>query len=134
MRIAILSEDVSDLPKPTMIEIIGLANLGYRSLVDVHLVDEAIDPAGWLQLKAAANAWRMEAAQLEITSISLQEEDIAAVRKALERLPGPIAAFCRADVRRGLFKAFAIQNNSKLEQEAVGAANDDHGLELLRLC
>lgn len=133
MRIAILSKKGSAVAQPSIIEIIGLANLGYRSLVCVQSIDETIDPTSWLQIKAAANAWRMEAIQLKIAGVFLGKEEIEAIRRALEKLPGPVAAFCRTDVRRAILNAFPSDGDLQCKQGTSVAIADDHGLELLQL-
>ncbi len=102
MKLAILTPNLTALRQPAIEEIADLADRGYRSLISNRPDGETPDQPSWNEIEAAALAHGMEAVHIPVVASQIDETDIGAFREALERLPKPIAAFCRTGTRSTL--------------------------------
>ncbi len=116
MKPAILSPNLSALPQLSVDDIGQLADLGYRSIIGNRPDGEAPDQPTWKTIKAAARARGMEAVHIPIVVSEINAADIRAFREALERLPKPIAAFCRTGTRSTLLWALANEEGLSADQ------------------
>lgn len=132
MKLATLTSSVSALPQPSVEEIGALADRGYRSIIGNRPDGEAPDQPTWDMLKAAALARGMEGVHIPVVASQIDAADIRAFREALERLPKPIAAFCRTGTRSTLL--WALANPAQLTvAERIGiAAKGGYDLEAFR--
>ena len=132
MKLAMLSPDLGALAQPSAQEIGELADRGYRSIIGNRPDGESADQPTWEALKAAALARGMEAVHIPVVASQIDAADIRAFRKALERLPKPIAAFCRTGTRSTLL--WALANPARLTaEERIGiAAEGGFDLEAFR--
>ena len=132
MKLAILTPNLSALPQPAAEDIGELADRGYRSIISNRPDDEAPDQPKWNDLKAAALARGMDAVHIPVVASEIGEADIHAFRKALERLPKPIAAFCRTGTRSTLLWALANEASLTADERIKIAAKEGYDLELFR--
>ena len=132
MKIAILTPNVSVLPQPNIANISALADRGYRSIISNRPEGEAPDQPEWNQLKAAAAARNMEAVQIPVIASQITGADIRAFRDALERMPKPIAAFCRTGIRSTLLWALANEASLTVDERVSIAAKEGYDLEPFR--
>lgn len=132
MKLAILTPNVSALPQPTASEIGELADKGYRSIIGNQPDGEAPDQPTWTTLEAAALARGMEAVHIPVVASQIDAADIRAFREALERLPKPIAAFCRTGTRSTLLWALANQSSLTADERIAIAAKAGFDLEPFR--
>ena len=132
MKLAILTPNVSALAQPTVEEIGDLADRGYRSIISNRPDGETPDQPKWNDLKAAALARGMEAVHIPVVASQIDAADIRAFREALERLPKPIAAFCRTGTRSTLLWALANEASLTADERITIAAKEDYDLEPFR--
>lgn len=132
MKLAILTPNLSALPQPSAEEIGELADRGYRSIIGNQPDGESPDQPTWKALKAAALARGMEAVHIPVVASQIGAADIRAFREALERLPKPIAAFCRTGTRSTLLWALANEACLTVEERIGIAAKEGYDLEPFR--
>ncbi len=132
MKLAILTPNISALPQPAPDEIGELADRGYRSIISNRPEDETPDQPKWNDLKAAALARGMEAVHLPVVASRIDEADIRAFREALERLPKPIAAFCRTGTRSTILWALVNEACLTADDRIKIAAKEGYDLEPFR--
>ena len=132
MKIAILTPNVTALPQPSVEEIGELADRGYRSIISNRPDGEAPEQPAWQELKAAALARGMEAVHIPVVASKIGEADVRAFREALERLPKPIAAFCRTGTRSTLLWALANEASLTVDERIQIAAKDGYDLKPFR--
>lgn len=132
MKLAILTPNVSAMPQPTADDIGQLADRGYRSIISNRPEGEAPDQPRWNELKAAAAARGMEAVHIPVVASQIEASDIRAFRDALERLPKPIAAFCRTGTRSTLLWALVNEASLTVDERIGIAAKEGYDLELFR--
>ena len=132
MKLAILTPKVSALSQPTAEEIGELADRGYRSIIGNRPDGEVPDQPEWSELKAAALARGMEAVYIPVVASRIDEADIRTFREALERLPKPIAAFCRSGTRSTLLWALANEPRRTADERIAIAARGGYDLEPFR--
>lgn len=132
MKLAILTPNLTALPQPSVEEIGELAERGYRSIIGNRPDGEAPDQPAWKELKAAALARGMEAVHIPVVASKIGKEDVRAFREALERLPKPIAAFCRTGTRSTLLWALANEASLTVEERVQIAAKEGYDLEPFR--
>ena len=132
MKLAILTPNLSALPQPSAEEIGELADRGYRSIIGNRPDGESPDQPTWNTLKAAALARGMEAVHIPVVASQIDAADIRAFREALERLPKPIAAFCRTGTRSTLLWALANEACLTADERIEIAAKQGYDLEPFR--
>ena len=132
MKLAILTPNISALPQPAADDIGELADRGYRSIISNRPDGEAPDQPKWNDLKAAALARGMEAVHIPVVASRIEESDIRAFREALERLPKPIAAFCRTGTRSTILWALANEASLTPDERIKIAAKEGYDLEPFR--
>ena len=132
MKLAILTPNLSALPEPTADEIRELADRGYRSIIGNRPDGEAPGQPTWNDVKAAALARGLEAVHIPVVASQIDEADIRAFREALERLPKPIAAFCRTGTRSTLLWALANEASLTVDERIQIAAKEGYDLQPFR--
>jgi sulfide:quinone oxidoreductase len=132
MKLAILTPNVSVLSQLSVEDIGELADRGYRSIIGNRPDGEASDQTTWKELKAAALARGMEAVHVPVVASQIDEGDVRAFREALERLPKPIAAFCRTGTRSTLLWALANEASLTADERIKIAAKEGYDLEPFR--
>ena len=132
MKLAILTPNVSALSQPSVEDIGELADRGYRSIIGNRPDGEAPDQPTWNELNAAAHARGMKAVHIPVVAGQIGEADIRAFGEALERLPKPIAAFCRTGTRSTLLWALANVASLTVDERIKIAAKEGYDLEPFR--
>lgn len=132
MKLAVLTPNVTVLDQPSVEDIGELADRGYRSIIGNRPEGESADQPEWNDLKAAATARGMEAVQIPVVASAITAADIDAFTEALERLPKPIAAFCRTGTRAALLWALANQASLTVDERIGIAAKEGYDLEPFR--
>ena len=132
MKLAILTPNLSALPQPSVEEIGDLANRGYRSIIGNRPDGEAPDQPKWNDLKAAALARGMDAVHIPVVASQIGAADIRAFREAVERLPKPIAAFCRTGTRSTILWALVNETCLTADERIKIAAKEGYDLEPFR--
>ena len=132
MKLAILAPNLTALPQPSVDDIGELANRGYRSIIGNRPEGEAPDQPTWTDLKAAAAARGMDAVHIPVVASQISEADVRAFAEAMERLPKPIAAFCRTGTRSALLWALANDASLTVDERIAIAAREGYDLEPFR--
>ena len=132
MKLAILTPNITALPQPTAKDIGELADRGYRSIIGNRPDGETPDQPKWNDLKAAALARGMDAVHIPVVASQIGEADVRAFREALERLPKPIAAFCRTGTRSTILWALANEASLTPDEHIKIAAKEGYDLEPFR--
>lgn len=132
MKLAILTPNITALPQPTAKDIGELADRGYRSIIGNRPDGETPDQPKWNDLKAAALARGMDAVHIPVVASQIGEADVRAFREALERLPKPIAAFCRTGTRSTILWALANEASLTPDERIKIAAKEGYDLEPFR--
>ena len=132
MIIKRLTPDLSVMPQVSEADIGTLAKQGIKSIVGNRPEGESADQPKWTDLKAAALARGMEAVHIPVVANAISEEDIDAFREAFERLPKPIAAFCRTGTRAALLWALANNDGLTIDERIGVAARAGTDLEPFR--
>ena len=132
MKIATFTPGVSILAQPTVAEVGELAARCFRSIITNRPEGESADQPAWEDLAAAASAHGMEAAQIPVVMGQIDRGDVAAFREALERMPTPIAAFCRTGTRAALLWALANQGNLTTDERIRIAEAEGYDLAPFR--
>ena len=132
MKLAVLTPDVTVLAQPWVEEIAELAERGYRSIISNLPENETDDQPKWLDLKAAAAARGMDAVQIPVVMGQINDDQVDAFRDALERLPKPIAVFCRSGTRAALLWALANQAGLTVEERISIVGREGYDLEPFR--
>ncbi len=132
MKLAILTPNLSALRQPSVDEVGELAERGYRSIIGNRPDGEAADQPRWNDIKAAALSRGMEAMHIPVVASEIDEADVRAFREALERLPKPIAAFCRTGTRSTILWALANEGSLTADERIQIAAKDGYDLEPFR--
>ena len=132
MKLAILTPNVAALSQPSAEEIGELADRGYRSIIGNRPEREAPDQPAWTELEAAARVRGMEAVHIPVVASNIGEAEVRAFREALERLPKPIAAFCRTGTRSTLLWALANETSLTADERIQIAAKEGYDLEPFR--
>lgn len=133
MKLAVLTPNVTALSQPSVDDISKLAERGYRSIISNRPENETDDQPSWLDLKAAAAAHGMDAVQIPVVMGQIGDDQVEAFRESLERLPKPIAVFCRSGTRSALMWALANQASLTVEERISIAAKEGYDLEPFRL-
>ena len=132
MKIAILTPNVSALPQPEIADIAELADRGYRSIIGNRPDGESPDQPDWNDIKAAATERGLEALHIPVVASAVGPDDVRRFAEALDRLPKPIAAFCRTGTRSTLLWALANQASLTVEERIEIAAKEGYDLEPFR--
>lgn len=132
MKIAVLTPDVSALAQPSVDHVAELGQRGYRSIIGNRPENETEDQPAWLDLKAAAAGQGMEAVQIPVVMGQISDDQVNAFRDALERLPKPIAVFCRSGTRAALMWALANHTNLTVDERITIASKEGYDLEPFR--
>ena len=132
MKLAVLTPNVTALAQPSVDEISKLADRGYRSIISSRPENETEDQPQWPDLKAAAAAHGMDAVQIPVVMGQISDEQVNAFRESLERLPKPIAVFCRSGTRAALMWALANQASLTVNERIAIAAKEGYDLEPFR--
>jgi sulfide:quinone oxidoreductase len=132
MKLAVLTPNVSALAQPQIDDIAELAERGYRSIISNRPDGESEDQPPFVALKAAAAAQHMDAVHLPVVMGQISDEQVDAFRTALERLPKPIAVFCKSGTRAALMWALANQANLTVQERIEIAGREGYDLEPFR--
>ena len=132
MKLAILTPNLTALPQPDVDDIGKLAGRGYRSIISNRPDGEGADQPEWNEMKAAALANGLQAVHIPVVAGQIDEADVRAFREALERLPKPIAAFCRTGTRSTILWALANEASLTADERIGIAAKEGYDLEPFR--
>jgi len=80
-------------------ELAELAEQGFRSIICNRPDGEGPDQPTVAEIKAGAEAWKLEFRNIPVISGQLTPGDISAMTAALEEMPKPILAYCRTGTR-----------------------------------
>lgn len=132
MKLAILTPNLTALPQPSVNDVGELADRGYRSIISNRPDGEAPDQPKWNDVKAAALAQGMETVHIPVVAGQIGEADVRAFREALERLPKPIAAYCRTGTRSTILWALANEASLTVDERIEIAAKEGYDLKPFR--
>jgi sulfide:quinone oxidoreductase len=132
VKLAVLTPNVTVLGQPSVEEIAQLAERGYRSIISNRPENETDDQPEWRDLKAAAATRGMDAVQIPVVMGQISDEQVDAFRDALDRLPKPIAVFCRSGTRAALLWALANRAGLTVEEQISIVGREGYDLEPFR--
>ena len=132
MKIAILTPNVSVLPQPDVD--------GHRRTRRPRLSLDHRQPARrrgadqpeWNAAQGRRRGADMEAVHIPVVASQITDADVTAFREALERLPKPIAAFCRTGTRSTLLWALANEASLTVDERIAIAAKEGYDLKYER--
>ncbi len=99
-----------------------LAGQGVRSLICNRPDGEAADQPNVTEIEAAAQQAGLELAYLPVISGQFSERDVRDFQGALQRLPGPVHAYCRTGTRSLTLWALCRQRAGIPAQDLLGLA------------
>lgn len=99
MDIRKIDDRLDASPQIALEDMKAIAARGYRSVVSNRPDDEEPGQPTAAQVKAAAEAEGLTFRHIPVTGASMGPEAAAAMRAALDELPGPILGFCRSGTR-----------------------------------
>ena len=132
MQIKRLNTDLAVSPQIDPAEVETLAALGFRSIISNRPEHEAADQPAWTDIKAAATGRGMEAVHIPVVANQISGVDVEKFRVALERLPKPIAAFCRTGTRSTLLWALTNPDALTADERIRAAAAQGYDLSAFR--
>lgn len=132
MQVKRLNSDLAVSPQIDPADIDTLAALGFRSIIGNRPEHETPDQPSWADVKAAATGRGMEAVHIPVIASQITDEDVQKFRVALERLPKPIAAFCRTGTRSTLLWALANAASLTIDERLEVAAAEGYDLSPFR--
>ena len=132
MQVKRLNSDLAVSPQIDPADIDTLAALGFRSIIGNRSEHETPDQPAWAEIKAAATGRGMEAVHIPVIASQITDEDVQKFRVALERLPKPIAAFCRTGTRSTLLWALANAASLTIDERLEIAAAEGYDLSPFR--
>jgi sulfide:quinone oxidoreductase len=80
-------------------EVAGLARAGFRAIICNRPDGEGADQPVFAEIEEAARAAGLSAVYLPIVTGTVKDSDALAFGAALDRLPGPVLAYCRTGTR-----------------------------------
>ncbi|WP_339933462.1 TIGR01244 family sulfur transferase [uncultured Brevundimonas sp.] len=99
MDIRKIDDRLDASPQIMLEDMKALADLGYRSVISNRPDGEEPGQPDAAQVKAAAEAEGLTFRHIPVTGASMGPEAVAAMRAALDELPGPVLGFCRSGTR-----------------------------------
>tara|TARA_R110000782_G_scaffold242942_2_gene329462 strand:+ start:1227 stop:1649 length:423 start_codon:yes stop_codon:yes gene_type:complete len=99
MDIRKIDDRLDASPQIALEDMKAIAALGYRSVVSNRPDDEEPGQPSAARVKAAAEAEGLTFRHIPVTGASMGPEAVAAMRAALDDLPGPVLGFCRSGTR-----------------------------------
>ncbi|CCW18067.1 FIG003847: Oxidoreductase (flavoprotein) [Sphingobium indicum BiD32] len=99
MAIKQLSRTLSVAPQLMPADVAGLGAMGFRAILCNRPDGEAPDQPSAAEIGAAARAAGLGFAYVPAVAGALTDADVAAMRAALDSLPGPVLAYCRSGAR-----------------------------------
>ena len=80
-------------------DVAGIAAMGFKSLICNRPDREQSGQPEFQAIAEAAKSAGLEAAFIPFSPSAMTAEDVTAFRAALDRLPGPVLAYCRSGAR-----------------------------------
>ncbi|PTW50865.1 MULTISPECIES: TIGR01244 family sulfur transferase [Rhodovulum] len=115
-----LSDDFAAAPQPGIESLAALAEAGFRSIL-CNRPDEEVAPSeNSAAMAAAAEAVGLGFAAIPVSHAPITPAMIAAQARAMDDLPGPYFAYCRAGFRSSVIWALT-QAGRRPTSEIVGA-------------
>ncbi|MES2272356.1 MAG: TIGR01244 family sulfur transferase [Pseudomonadota bacterium] len=99
MAIKQLTPTLSVAPQIMPADVEDLSAMGFRSILCNRPDGEGVDQPMAAQIEAAARAAGLGFAYVPAVAGALTDADAAAMRRALDSLPGPVLAYCRSGAR-----------------------------------
>ncbi|WP_339871836.1 TIGR01244 family sulfur transferase [uncultured Brevundimonas sp.] len=99
MDIRKIDDRLDAAPQIALEDMKAIAGLGYRSVISNRPDGEEPGQPDAAQVKAAAEAEGLTFRHIPVTGASMGPEAVAAMRAALDELPGPVLGFCRSGTR-----------------------------------
>ncbi len=124
MDIRIVNDKFAVAPQITADDIAEIKSLGYIAVINNRPDGEVVDQPATGEIKATANAAGLDYYDLPINSGTLPMEAIAETRALLEKINGPVFAFCRSGTRSITLWALSqkgIRNSDEVISEVQNA-------------
>lgn len=99
MNLKMLTAQLSITPQIVPDDLVTLTERGFRSVVCNRPDGEGADQPNFAEIAVRCQSHGLEAAYLPVVSGKISDEDASAFGELLDRLPGPIAAYCRTGTR-----------------------------------
>jgi uncharacterized protein (TIGR01244 family) len=125
-----LDENISVAGQITPADIANAAAQGFTFVINNRPDGEQPGQPNAAEIEAAAHAAGLGYRAIPITHAGFSENQVAAMREALEAAPGPVLAFCRSGTRSTLVWALArarMGDNAEALQAKAEAAGYDLG-------
>jgi sulfide:quinone oxidoreductase len=107
-----LSPNVSVAPQIAPGDVAGIAAHGFKSIICNRPDGEEANQPAWREIEAAARSAGLQGAHIPVSGKDFRPETVEAFAAALETLPKPILAYCRAGTRSAIL--WALSNNGAL--------------------
>lgn len=114
-----------------LVDIDGLAELGYRSIICNRPDGEGADQPTFDEIKAAAEPLGLTVRYQPVVPGQISDSDVADFSKAMRELPKPALAFCRTDTRSATLWSLSQANALPIHDillSATGAGYDMSGV------
>lgn len=133
MDIRPLEPGFSTAPNLAKDELPGVAALGYRTVISNRFDDEDPGQPSAQEMSEAAAVAGLDFVHIPVSAMAIGDGEVAALRHALETMPGPILGYCRSGIRTTVLWALARAGHRSVDDIVQAAADAGYDLSPLRL-
>ncbi|NPD70080.1 TIGR01244 family phosphatase [Lichenicola cladoniae] len=124
-----LSASFSASPQLSAADVAAAADAGFRTIIDSRPDAEDADQPSAEDMEAIAQSHGLDFAHIPVTTaIGIDESDIAQMRAAISKSPGPVLGYCRTGTRAAMM--WALSQVGETSPEMLMKASADAGFDL----
>jgi sulfide:quinone oxidoreductase len=127
-----LTENVAVAPQLRLEDLDAIAQAGYKAVINNRPDGESPDQPPQEAIAARAAELGLAYRYVPVVSGQFTPQDVAAFRKALDELEGPVVAFCRSGTRSSVLWAMANAGQMPEDDIIAIAARAGYDLSALR--
>lgn len=121
-----LTDQLSVTAQISVDDIAAISAQGFRSIVNNRPDDEAPGQPANAELEAAAKQAGLGWRHIPVVSGKVNDDEVRSFAEALQRLPGPVLAFCRSGTRCSVLWALQAEGTA----DSILATTEAAGYEL----
>lgn len=115
----------------TMSEVPEIAKLGFKTIINNRPDDEAEDQPSSAQLAEAAHKEGIEYHHQPVISGNITDQDVDTFAQLLDKIDGPVFAFCRTGTRSSVL--WALSQVGVLETDEILSRCQQAGYDLSKI-
>ena len=125
-----LDETISVAGQITPADVAEAARQGFAFIINNRPDDEQPGQPAAAEIEAAANAAGLGYRAIPITHAGFSENQVTAMREAIEAAPGPVLAFCRSGTRSIVTWSLSQASAGERSRSELIALGRDAGYDL----